>query len=47
MVKDPVCHMDVDEKKATEKYDYRGRTYYFCNRSCKIKFQNDPEKYVR
>ncbi len=30
MAKDPVCNMDVDEKTAKLKTDYKGKTYYFC-----------------
>ncbi len=44
-VKDPVCNMDVrDDSKVTS--DYRGTTYYFCCKSCKDKFDKNPEKYV-
>jgi hypothetical protein len=32
MVKDPVCKMDVNEKTAKIKSEYKGTTYYFCNR---------------
>lgn len=46
MVKDPVCGMDVDEKKAAATSIYRGRTYYFCTRACKRAFEEEPEKYI-
>jgi YHS domain-containing protein len=36
MAKDPVCGMDVDEKKA--KSEYKGVIYYFCCRACKEAF---------
>lgn len=35
MAKDVVCGMDVDEKTAAAKSEYRGTTYYFCSASCK------------
>jgi len=35
MVKDPVCGMNVDEKTVALKSEYMGKTYYFCNQSCK------------
>ena len=47
MVKDPVCGMDVDEKKVTQKTFYMGKTYYFCSAICKKEFDKDPSKYVQ
>jgi len=46
MVKDPVCGMMVDPKKAAAKSEYKGQTYYFCAQGCKAAFDKDPEKYV-
>jgi YHS domain-containing protein len=46
MVKDPVCGMMVDPQKAAAKSEYKGKTYYFCARGCKVAFDRDPEKYV-
>lgn len=46
MAQDPVCKMTVDEKKAEAKSDYKGKTYYFCAKGCKEKFDKEPEKYV-
>ena len=46
MVKDPVCGMDVDEKTAAHKSEYKGQTYYFCSVGCKRSFDKEPEKYV-
>jgi YHS domain-containing protein len=40
MVKDPVCKMEVDEKKAKFRTTYKGRDYYFCSEACKEKFDN-------
>ena len=47
MAKDLVCGMDVDEKKATAKSDYKGKTYYFCAPGCKRAFDANPEKYIK
>jgi YHS domain-containing protein len=47
MAKDPVCNMDVDEKKAAATADYKGKTYYFCAPGCKKAFLQNPEKYLR
>jgi Cu+-exporting ATPase len=46
MAKDPVCGMTVDEKTAKIKSDYMGKTYYFCNQSCKTTFDKDPTKFA-
>ena len=46
MAKDPVCGMDVDERSAAGKSEYKGQTYYFCSPGCKRSFDKDPEKYV-
>src|SRR3972149_227963 len=40
---DPICGMAVEESKAAATYNYKGRTYYFCNIRCKEKFEKDPE----
>jgi YHS domain-containing protein len=47
LVRDPVCKMNVDEKTAKFKSDYRGTTYYFCSRGCKSNFDKNPAKYVK
>ena len=46
MAKDPVCGMEVDEKKAAATSVYKGVTYYFCAVACKSTFNKDPEKYL-
>ncbi|GIW47851.1 MAG: YHS domain-containing protein [Deltaproteobacteria bacterium] len=47
MARDPVCGMEVDEKKAAATSEYKGRVYYFCAKGCKIAFDKSPEKYIR
>jgi YHS domain-containing protein len=47
MAKDPVCGMDVDEQKAAGTSQYKGRQYFFCAKSCKEKFDRNPEQYVK
>jgi len=47
MAKDPVCGMNVDEKTAKYKSEHMGRTYYFCNKSCKETFDKNTKKYVK
>jgi YHS domain-containing protein len=38
IVKDHICGMDIDEKKAGASYEYLGFTYYFCSSACRDKF---------
>lgn len=47
MAKDPVCGMQVDEKKAAATSSYQGKMYYFCSVSCEEKFAKSPEKYTK
>jgi YHS domain-containing protein len=46
MAIDPVCKMEVDEKKAPAKSLYKGKMYYFCSPGCKKAFDLNPEKYL-
>ena len=46
MAKDPVCRMQVDEKKAAATSQFNGKTYYFCAVACKKAFDANPEKYL-
>jgi Cu+-exporting ATPase len=46
MAKDPVCGMDVDPSQAAGQSVYKGQTYYFCSKGCKVAFDRNPEKYV-
>jgi membrane fusion protein, copper/silver efflux system len=47
--KDPSCGMEVDPARAVaagNTASYRGTTYYFCSRSCRDKFHQDPQKFL-
>jgi YHS domain-containing protein len=46
MAIDPVCKMKVDEKTAKLKSEYKNKTYYFCNPSCKATFEKNPAKFT-
>lgn len=46
MVKDPVCDMQIDEKKASAVSKHKGKAYYFCSPGCKKAFDDNPEKYL-
>jgi Cu+-exporting ATPase len=43
---DPVCGMKIKKKDAAATSEYKGKTIYFCNKSCKEEFDADPEKYM-
>ena len=44
VAKDPVCGMEVDT--STElKFEYEGKTYYFCGKGCQLDFMDDPRPY--
>ena len=44
MAKDPVCGMEMHEKKAPAKSRHMGKTYYFCAPLCTKAFDEDPTK---
>jgi len=46
MAQDIVCGMQVDEKTAAGKSEYKGKTYYFCSPGCKASFDKEPEKFI-
>jgi len=46
MEKDVVCGMQVDPAKAAASSQYAGKTYYFCSKGCKAKFDADPGRYL-
>lgn len=45
-VKDLVCGMEIDKDTANASYKYKGKTYYFCNPSCKEEFVRNPKNYI-
>ena len=47
MEKDVVCGMQVDPAKAAGSSEYQGKTYYFCSKPCKAKFDANPGQFVR
>src|ERR1035437_8542964 len=46
MATDPVCGMQVDEKKAAGSSVFEGSNYYFCSAGCKKKFEANPSAYI-
>src|SRR5688500_16749391 len=47
MERDVVCGMQVDPAKAAATSEYNGKTYYFCAKACKAKFDANPAQYVK
>ncbi|HEX3116225.1 MAG TPA: heavy metal translocating P-type ATPase [Bradyrhizobium sp.] len=45
-LRDPVCGMSVDPATSKHRFDYRGKTYYFCSAGCRTKFAADPNAYL-
>jgi Cu+-exporting ATPase len=43
---DPVCKMRVLPETAAAKFDYKGKTYFFCNPRCRDRFEADPESFL-
>src|ERR1041384_7084781 len=43
---DPVCKMKVMPGTAAGKYEYRGKTYYFCAPHCLNRFKANPEQFL-
>src|SRR5437879_3945074 len=43
---DPVCHMQVMPETAAAHYEYKGKTYYFCNPRCFERFKANPEQFL-
>jgi Cu+-exporting ATPase len=46
-VRDPVCGMTVDPTKAKATSTFAGKEYFFCCAGCKMKFDAEPERYVK
>jgi YHS domain-containing protein len=47
MEKDVVCGMQVDPAKAAGHSEFNGKTYYFCSKHCKAKFDANPAQFVK
>lgn len=40
------CGMQVDPDSAAGTSEYEGETVYFCSSGCKVKFDEEPERYA-
>src|SRR5262249_43179433 len=43
---DPVCGMSVDPSSASDSTEHKGQAVYFCSRTCRDKFESNPDRYV-
>ena len=43
---DPVCKMELDDRWAAYKSEYKGKTYYFCMPPHKARFDAAPDKWL-
>jgi Cu+-exporting ATPase len=46
MEKCPVCGMEVEAGKAAGTTQYQGKTYYFCSKQCKTRFDANAAQYA-
>jgi Cu+-exporting ATPase len=46
-LKCPVSGKEFTKSEASPKYEYEGKTYYFCCEGCIEKFTENPEKYIK
>ena len=50
LARDPVCGVPVSIKKAEEEgrvSTHSGKVYYFCSDECRVKFDEDPDRYAK
>lgn len=47
MERDVVCGMQVDPAKAAGSSEFNGKTYYFCSKACKAKFDANAAQYAK
>lgn len=46
-VTDPVCGMKIDPRSAAGSSTHEGKTYWFCDKNEKAKFDKNPAAYVK
>lgn len=45
--RDPVCGMKINTQDAASSSQHEGRTYYFCSTNCRLRFDQNPQQYVK
>jgi len=43
---DPVCGMEVAEGTEASRWNYEGKTYYFCSTACLKRFKENPARFL-
>lgn len=43
---DLVCGMELSMENVRHAFEHNGKEYYFCSKTCKSHFVDDPDKYV-
>lgn len=43
---DPVCGMRVAIEGAQQVSEFKGVTYYFCGKGCRLDFEDEPERFL-
>ena len=47
MTIDPVCGMEINERKKSEfQTQFAGQSYFFCSEECLKDFEDDPGGYI-
>jgi Cu+-exporting ATPase len=46
LIRDPVCGMQIDPKKAAASRSHEGQTFYFCSPGCAKTFDSDPHRFA-
>lgn len=47
LVRDPVCGMEIDPRRAADSLTHEGTTYSFCSASCATAFRADPGRFAQ
>lgn len=46
MVRDPVCGMLIEKRRAVQTFEQDGERYYFCSQNCSDSFREEPARYL-
>ncbi|MBI3697626.1 MAG: FAD-dependent oxidoreductase [Acidobacteria bacterium] len=46
IVRDPVCHMEIEQERAMAERQHGGISFWFCSAGCAELFERDPDRYL-
>ncbi len=46
LIRDPVCGMGLDPRRAAATAEHGGRLFYFCSEGCRMRFLRDPDRFA-